>query len=190
MIRVMLVDDHALVRMGFRMLLGRTALEGRALIESDIDAAEVIIETDDGVMVVDTHSKPSAARVIVEQVIPGRTNDARMPTEKEFRETAIFAIEDDPQNGWDTDQFPNSVEELTLAMIEIERAGGFTTGGFNFDAKVRRQSIDAADLFHGHIGGIDVIARALLKARVGDEVRLVTPQGVQEIEVLDVRYPG
>ena len=77
---------------------------------------------------------------------------------------SIDANRGDPQNGWDTDQFPNSVEELTLAMLEIIRAGGFTTGGFNFDAKVRRQSIDAADLFHGHIGGIDVIARALLRA--------------------------
>ena len=77
---------------------------------------------------------------------------------------SIDANRGDPQNGWDTDQFPNSVEELTLALIEIERAGGFTTGGFNFDAKVRRQSIDAADLFHGHIGGVDAIARALLRA--------------------------
>ncbi|OYU35271.1 xylose isomerase [Novosphingobium sp. PASSN1] len=77
---------------------------------------------------------------------------------------SIDANRGDHQNGWDTDQFPNSVEELTLAMIEIIRAGGFTDGGFNFDAKVRRQSIDAADLFHGHIGGIDTIARALLKA--------------------------
>ena len=77
---------------------------------------------------------------------------------------SIDANRGDPQNGWDTDQFPNSVEELTLAMIEILRAGGFTTGGFNFDAKVRRQSIDAADLFHGHIGGVDTIARALLRA--------------------------
>jgi xylose isomerase len=77
---------------------------------------------------------------------------------------SIDANRGDPQNGWDTDQFPNSVEELTLAMLEIIRAGGFTTGGFNFDAKVRRQSIDAADLFHGHIGGIDTIARALIKA--------------------------
>jgi xylose isomerase len=49
-------------------------------------------------------------------------------------------------------------------MLEILRAGGLTTGGFNFDAKVRRQSIDAADLFHGHIGGIDTIARGLLNA--------------------------
>lgn len=77
---------------------------------------------------------------------------------------SIDANRGDPQNGWDTDQFPNSVEELTLAMLEIVRAGGFTSGGFNFDAKVRRQSIDAIDLLHGHIGGIDVIARALLRA--------------------------
>ncbi|HQS68027.1 MAG: xylose isomerase [Novosphingobium sp. 28-62-57] len=77
---------------------------------------------------------------------------------------SIDANRGDPQNGWDTDQFPGSVEELTLACIEIERAGGFTDGGFNFDAKVRRQSVDAADLFHGHIGGVDVIAKALLRA--------------------------
>lgn len=77
---------------------------------------------------------------------------------------SIDANRGDPQNGWDTDQFPNSVEELTLAMIEMLRAGGFTTGGFNFDAKVRRQSIDVDDMFHGHIGGIDAIARALVKA--------------------------
>ncbi|PAX06734.1 xylose isomerase [Sphingomonas lenta] len=77
---------------------------------------------------------------------------------------SIDANRGDPQNGWDTDQFPNSVEELTLAMIEIIRAGGFTTGGFNFDAKVRRQSIDAIDLFHGHVGAIDVVARGLLRA--------------------------
>ena len=77
---------------------------------------------------------------------------------------SIDANRGDHQNGWDTDQFPNSAEELTLAMLEIIRAGGFTTGGFNFDAKVRRQSIDAADLFHGHIGGIDTLAHALVKA--------------------------
>jgi len=77
---------------------------------------------------------------------------------------SVDANRGDPQNGWDTDQFPNSVEEMTLAMLEILRAGGFTTGGFNFDAKVRRQSIDAADLFHGHIGGIDTLARSLLRA--------------------------
>lgn len=77
---------------------------------------------------------------------------------------SIDANRGDPQNGWDTDQFPNSTEELTLAMVEILRAGGFTTGGFNFDAKVRRQSVDAVDLLHGHIGGVDTVARALLRA--------------------------
>ena len=70
----------------------------------------------------------------------------------------------DYQNGWDTDQFPNSVDELALALYEIVRAGGFTTGGFNFDAKLRRQSLDRNDLFHAHIGGIDTLARALLVA--------------------------
>jgi xylose isomerase len=70
----------------------------------------------------------------------------------------------DPQNGWDTDQFPNDVPGITLAMLEILKAGGFTDGGFNFDSKVRRQSIDPADLFYGHIGGLDVLAKALLNA--------------------------
>jgi xylose isomerase len=77
---------------------------------------------------------------------------------------SIDANRGDHQNGWDTDQFPNSVEELTIAMLEILRSGGFTTGGFNFDSKVRRQSVDAIDLFYGHIGGIDVIAKGLLNA--------------------------
>ena len=70
----------------------------------------------------------------------------------------------DPQNGWDTDQFPNSVMEITLAMYELLRGKGLTTGGFNFDSKVRRQSIDPLDLFYGHVGGIDVLARGLLNA--------------------------
>ena len=77
---------------------------------------------------------------------------------------SIDANRGDHQNGWDTDQFPNSVEEMTLAMIEVLRAGGFTTGGFNFDSKVRRQSMDPVDLFYGHIGGIDTVARGLLNA--------------------------
>ncbi len=77
---------------------------------------------------------------------------------------SVDANRGDPQNGWDTDQFPNSVEEMSLAMYEIVRGGGFTTGGFNFDTKLRRQSIDRADLFHGHVGGIDTLARSLLVA--------------------------
>ena len=77
---------------------------------------------------------------------------------------SIDANRGDPQNGWDTDQFPNSVDELSLVMYEIIRAGGFTTGGFNFDTKLRRQSMSRTDLFHAHIGGIDTLARALLVA--------------------------
>lgn len=70
----------------------------------------------------------------------------------------------DPQNGWDTDQFPYDLRELTLAMYYIQKAGGLTTGGLNFDAKVRRQSIDPVDLFYGHIGAVDLTARAFLAA--------------------------
>ena len=77
---------------------------------------------------------------------------------------SVDANRGDYQNGWDTDQFPNSVDELSLAVFEILRGGGFTTGGFNFDAKLRRQSMSRTDLFHGHIGGIDTLARALLVA--------------------------
>lgn len=68
----------------------------------------------------------------------------------------------DPQNGWDTDQFPNSLADWVLALWFVHKAGGLGTGGFNFDAKVRRQSIDAVDLFHGHVGAMDLCARALL----------------------------
>ena len=77
---------------------------------------------------------------------------------------SVDANRGDPQNGWDTDQFPNSVEELALALHEIIGAGGFSSGGFNFDTKLRRQSLDRTDLFHGHIGGIDTLAKALLVA--------------------------
>jgi len=77
---------------------------------------------------------------------------------------SIDANRGDPQNGWDTDQFPNSVDDLSLVLYEILSDGGFTTGGFNFDTKLRRQSIERADLFYGHIGGIDTLARALLVA--------------------------
>lgn len=77
---------------------------------------------------------------------------------------SIDANRGDPQNGWDTDQFPNSVDELSLGMYEIVRAGGFTTGGFNFDTKLRRQSVDRTDLFHAHMGGIDTLAQSLLVA--------------------------
>lgn len=70
----------------------------------------------------------------------------------------------DPQLGWDTDQFPNNVPETAMAMYQLMQGGGFTSGGLNFDAKVRRQSLEPEDLFHAHIGGMDVGARALLIA--------------------------
>ncbi|MHC4258723.1 MAG: xylose isomerase [Planctomycetota bacterium] len=66
--------------------------------------------------------------------------------------------------GWDTDQFPTDIYDTTLAMYTILKGGGFTTGGLNFDAKVRRQSIDPEDLFHAHIGAMDAFARGLKNA--------------------------
>ncbi len=70
----------------------------------------------------------------------------------------------DYQNGWDTDQFPNDINELTEAMLVILEADGFAGGGINFDAKIRRNSTDPADLFYAHIGGMDAFARALITA--------------------------
>ena len=70
----------------------------------------------------------------------------------------------DYQNGWDTDQFPNNINELTEAMLVILEAGGFAGGGINFDAKIRRNSTDAEDLFYAHIGGMDAFARAFIIA--------------------------
>ena len=87
---------------------------------------------------------------------------------------SIDANRGDYQNGWDTDQFPNSVDELALAVHEILAAGGFATGGFNFDAKLRRQSVSRTDLFHAHIAGIDTLAQALLAAADMVEQRTLT----------------
>ncbi|HEY7773304.1 MAG TPA: xylose isomerase [Marinagarivorans sp.] len=77
---------------------------------------------------------------------------------------SIDANRGDYQNAWDTDQFPYNINETVEMMLVILRAGGFQGGGINFDAKARRNSTDLADLFHGHIGGMDVMARALLIA--------------------------
>jgi len=70
----------------------------------------------------------------------------------------------DYQNGWDTDQFPNNINEVTECMLIILEAGGFKGGGINFDAKIRRNSTDREDLFYAHIGGMDIFARALVVA--------------------------
>jgi len=96
---------------------------------------------------------------------------------------SIDANRGDGRLGWDTDQFPNSVEEMSLAFHEILRGGGLGTGGVNFDAKLRRQSVDRTDLFHAHIGAMDVMARALLVAyeMLGERVL---------IDVRTARYRG
>ena len=77
---------------------------------------------------------------------------------------SIDANRGDNQNGWDTDQFPNDLNEVTEAMLVIMEAGGFKGGGINFDAKIRRNSTDLNDLFYAHIGGMDVFARSLITA--------------------------
>jgi len=89
----------------------------------------------------------------------------------------------DYQSGWDTDQFPNNVPEMALAYYEVLRAGGFTTGGTNFDAKLRRQSLDPQDLLIAHIGGMDCCARGLkAAARMIEDKALSRP--------LEERYAG
>lgn len=77
---------------------------------------------------------------------------------------SLDANRGDYQNGWDTDQFPNNIQETTEAMLVFLKAGGLQGGGVNFDAKIRRNSTDMEDVFHAHIGGADTFARALLTA--------------------------
>jgi xylose isomerase len=75
---------------------------------------------------------------------------------------SIDANKGDYQNGWDTDEFPTNIYEITEAMLEIQQAGGFKHGGINFDAKTRRNSTDLEDIFIAHVSGMDVFARALV----------------------------
>ena len=89
----------------------------------------------------------------------------------------------DPQNGWDTDQFPNDVMETTQVIFELLKGGGFTNGGFNFDAKVRRQSRDPVDMFYAHIGAMDVLARSLVNA-----AGLIEKRELQDF--VEQRYAG
>ncbi len=77
---------------------------------------------------------------------------------------SIDANRGDYQNGWDTDQFPNNIQEATEAMLVFIKAGGLQGGGVNFDAKIRRNSTDMDDVFHAHIGGADTFARGLITA--------------------------
>ncbi|GET26687.1 xylose isomerase [Prolixibacter sp. NT017] len=77
---------------------------------------------------------------------------------------SIDANKGDYQNGWDTDEFPTNIYEVTEAMMEIIQAGGFTNGGINFDAKLRRNSTDLEDIFIAHVSGMDTFARGLIIA--------------------------
>lgn len=77
---------------------------------------------------------------------------------------SLDANRGDYQNGWDTDQFPNNLGELTEAMLVLLESGGLQGGGINFDAKIRRNSTDPVDLFYAHVGGMDTFARALIIA--------------------------
>jgi xylose isomerase len=96
---------------------------------------------------------------------------------------SVDANRNDLQSGWDTDQFPNNPGEMTLAFIEILKNGGLGKGGFNFDAKVRRQSLDPADLVHGHVGGLDTLARGLKAAAA------IIEDGTYQ-NTVDARYAG
>lgn len=96
---------------------------------------------------------------------------------------SVDANRNDLQSGWDTDQFPNNAGEMALAFYEILKNGGLGNGGFNFDAKVRRQSLDPADLLHGHIGGLDTLARGLKAAAA------LIADGTYD-KVVDERYAG
>ena len=77
---------------------------------------------------------------------------------------SLDANRGDNQNGWDTDQFPNDINEITECMMILLQAGGLQGGGINFDAKIRRNSTDPADLFYAHVGGMDIFARGLIVA--------------------------
>jgi len=96
---------------------------------------------------------------------------------------SVDANRGDAQNGWDTDQFPNDADELTLALYTILQGGGVRSGGFNFDAKLRRQSVEPDDLLHAHVGGMDTVARGLLRA-----ARLI--ESGELARFVDERYAG
>lgn len=89
----------------------------------------------------------------------------------------------DYQSGWDTDQFPNNVPEVALACYHVLKSGGLGTGGTNFDAKLRRQSLDAEDLIAAHVGGMDVCARGLKAAAA-----MIEDGGLEK--ALNERYAG
>ncbi|MCR9212951.1 MAG: xylose isomerase [Proteobacteria bacterium] len=133
------------------------------------------------------HGLENEVKVNIEQghaILAGHTFEHEIATATAL---GIFGSIDmnrnDYQSGWDTDQFPNNTPEVGLAYYHILKAGGFTTGGTNFDAKLRRQSLDPQDLLAGHAGAMDVCARGLKAA-----FRMLEDGGLQK--ALDDRYGG
>ena len=96
---------------------------------------------------------------------------------------SVDANRGDSQNGWDTDQFPNDATEVAMSLYHVVKAGGLTKGGFNFDAKLRRQSIDAEDLMYAHVGGVDTLAQGLLIA-----AKMIEDDKIGQFK--DARYAG
>lgn len=96
---------------------------------------------------------------------------------------SVDANRNDIQSGWDTDQFPNNAPDMVIALYHILKNGGLRQGGFNFDARIRRQSLDPVDLIHGHVGGLDTLARALKSAAA------LIEEGTYD-KALEDRYAG
>lgn len=114
------------------------------------------------------HGLENEVRVNIEQghaILAGHTFEHELALANAL---GIFGSIDmnrnDYQSGWDTDQFPNNVPEMALAYYHVLQAGGFTSGGTNFDAKLRRQSLEPDDLLIAHVGGMDCCARGLKAA--------------------------
>lgn len=103
-------------------------------------------------------------------------HDLRMAADADML-GSIDANRGDPQNGWDTDQFPTNLLDCVEAMMVLLNSGGFSSGGFNFDARLRRESVDIDDMFIAHIGGMDTFARGLLVAE-----RIIIDQSVETIK--------
>ena len=133
------------------------------------------------------HGLENEVRVNIEQghaILAGHSFEHEIATANAF---GIFGSIDmnrnDYQSGWDTDQFPNNTPEVALAYYHILQNGGFTTGGTNFDAKLRRQSLDPEDLLIAHIGGMDTCARGLKAAAA------MVEDGTMS-DFVDQRYAG
>ena len=130
------------------------------------------------------HGLEDEVKVNIEQghaILAGHSFEHELATAASLG--SIDMNRNDQQSGWDTDQFPDNPREAALAYYEVLRAGGFTTGGTNFDAKLRRQSLDPVDLVAAHVGAMDICARGLKAAAA------MLSDGVLE-DARQARYAG